>query len=77
MRFTIFLHINDTLNNSVIIVKSLMFFFSDERNSTVCPLTVNESEMTAGECMTLEVYAEQYGVESKKKAHNVCYYGKK
>ena len=33
--------------------------------------------MAAGECMSLVVYAEQYGVQSEKKACNVCYNGKK
>ena len=32
--------------------------------------------MTLGECMILEVHAEQYGVQSEMKVYNVCYYGK-
>ena len=46
---------------------------SDEREITLCPLTLNETEMTADECMTLEVYAEQYGVKSQNKTYTVCY----
>ena len=49
---------------------------SDEKDTTICPLTLHESEMTAGDCIRLEVYATQYGVQSKKKAYNVCYKGK-
>ena len=48
---------------------------SDERATTVCQLTLNEIEMTAGECMSLQVYAKQYGVQSEKKAYTVCYDG--
>ena len=32
--------------------------------------------MKTGDCMTLEVYGEQYGVLSEKKTYNVCYDGK-
>ena len=32
--------------------------------------------MTAGECIRLEVYAEQYGVSSEKKVFDICYVGK-
>ena len=49
---------------------------SDERDITVCQLTLNEIEMTAGECMSLQVYAKQYGVHSEKNAYTVCYDGK-
>ena len=49
---------------------------SDYREATVCPLILKESEMTAGECITLEVYAEQYGVSSEKKVFGICYVGK-
>ena len=49
---------------------------SDEGSTTVCQLTLNETEMTAGECMTIEVYAKQYGVQSEKKIYSVCYDGK-
>ena len=48
----------------------------DERNATVCPFTLNESEMIPGDCITLEVHAEQYGVQSEMKVYTVCYYGK-
>ena len=43
------------------------------RVATVCPLTIKEAEMTAGKCMELEVFAEQYDVQSEKKAHKICY----
>ena len=46
---------------------------SDERHDTVCPLILNESEMTAGECITMTVFAEQYGVLSDKIAYDICY----
>ena len=49
---------------------------SDETEPTLCPLTITESEMTADECMTLEVYAEQYGVRSENKTYTVCYSSK-
>ena len=49
---------------------------SDGREKTVCPLTINESEMMPGNCTMLEVYAEQYGVQSEKKAYVVCYHSK-
>ena len=52
------------------------FWVSDERNATVCRLTLHESEMTAGNCSALEVFAEQYGVVSDKKDYVVCYYGR-
>ena len=39
-------------------------------------MTLNETEMVAGECTKLEVYAEQYGVRSEKKVYDVCYDGK-
>ena len=48
----------------------------DERKATVCPLQLKESEMTADECITLDVYAEQYGVRSENKTYTVCYYSK-
>ena len=48
----------------------------DGRNTTLCPLTLNESNMTIDGCMTLEVYAEQFGVQSEKKAYTVCYNSK-
>ena len=48
----------------------------DGRNKTLCPLTLKESEMTAGNCTKLEVHAEQYGVQSKKIGYTVCYLGK-
>ena len=49
---------------------------SDVRNTTVCPYTLTEREMTAGSAMTLEVYAEQYGVLSETTAYSIRYYGK-
>ena len=49
---------------------------SDVREVTVCPLTIKESDMTPDECMTLEVYAEQYCVQSEKKHYTVCYKSK-
>ena len=54
----------------------LIYVFSDQGNVTVCPVTLNETELKADDCLTLEVYAEQYGVQSEKKVYNVCYYGK-
>ena len=48
----------------------------DVKDTTACPLTLKESDMMPGNCTTLEVYAEQYGVKSEKKAYNVCYAGK-
>ena len=48
----------------------------DERDTTVCPLTLKESNMMAGECRMFEVHAEQYGVRSGKKSYTVCYDGK-
>ena len=47
-----------------------------EGEATACPLTLKESNMTIDECMTLEVYAEQYGVRSESKAYTVCYNSK-
>ena len=47
-------------------------FTSDEREAT-SQLTLKESEMTAGECMAVDVYAEHYGVRSEKKTYNICY----
>ena len=49
---------------------------SDERSATICPLTLKESEITAGDCVGLEVHAEQYGVQSQMKFVDVCYDGK-
>ena len=60
---------------SISIVKSF-FMISDERKATACPVTLHETEMTTGNCTTLEVYVEQYGVVSDKKVYVVCYCGK-
>ena len=30
--------------------------------------------MTADECIAVEVYAEQYGVQSEKRFYGICYY---
>ena len=49
---------------------------SDENAMAVCPLTLKESDLRYGECITLDVYAEQYGVCSEKKSFVVCYHGK-
>ena len=49
---------------------------SDVRGPTVCPLILKESDMTEDECVTLTVYAEQYGVRSKNKTYTVCYNSK-
>ena len=49
---------------------------SDVRGPTVCPLILKESDMTEDECVTLTVYAEQYGVLSENKTYTICYYSK-
>ena len=49
---------------------------SDQKDIITCPWTLAESEITAGDCITLEVYAEQYGVQSERKTFHVCYNGK-
>ena len=51
-----------------------MVVSSDERKAT-SQFTLKESEITTGECMSLEVYADHYGVQSEKKVYNVCYEG--
>ena len=49
---------------------------SDVTDSTVCLLILKESDMTEDECVTLTVYAEQYGVQSDNKTYTVCYNSK-
>ena len=50
---------------------------SDEREKTVCPMTLKETDMMEDNCTKLEVYAKQYGVQSEKKAYIICYHSKK
>ena len=57
-------------------LSTIINVISDERNATDCPLTLKESDMRLGECITLEVYAEQYGVQSEIKNYTVCYNSK-
>ena len=62
---------------SITIYNSKVFnVISDERSKTVCPLILKEPDMIAGNCKILDVYAEQYGMQGKKKTYTICYYGK-
>ena len=69
-------HINNTYNALSVIHLQSHNVISDDRETTYCPLTLMESDLDVGECMTLEVYAEQYGVQSEKKSFTACYDGK-
>ena len=64
------------INILLILLLLVLNLISDEGGTTVCQLRLSEREMTAGGCMTLEVYAKQYGVQSEKKIYSVCYDGK-
>ena len=49
---------------------------SDDREPTVCPFTLKETELTADECIILDVYAEQYDIKSNNKTYRICYNSK-